>query len=88
MHNKKALSYGNHCGKDINFWRQFIKQCHVKSLIKFELKSIIKANEFYAVHGTYYPLPEGRKLANSEDKEFLLPCSTPHQACLYISNTF
>ena len=73
MHDKKALSYGNHCGKDINFWRQFIKQCHVKSLIKFELKSMIKTNGTYAVHGVYSPLPEGRELANSDDKELLLP---------------
>lgn len=87
MHNKKALSYGNHCGKDINFWRQFIKQCHVKSLIKLELKSIIKANGSYAIHGMYCPLPEGRELANCEDKEFLLPVHQIKHACTSATNS-
>ena len=34
-HNKQAFSYGNHLGKDITFWRTFIKQCHVVSLINW-----------------------------------------------------
>ena len=45
----------------------------MKSLIKFELKSIIKTNGSYAVHGVYSPLPEGRDLANSQDEQFMLP---------------
>ena len=73
MHDKKAMSYGNHCGKDINFWIQFIKQCHVKSLIKFEFKSMITTNGSYVIHGVYSPLPEGRDLANSQDEQFMLP---------------
>ena len=31
--NKNCLSYGNHNNKDMNFWRTFIKQCHVMSLV-------------------------------------------------------
>ena len=73
-HNKQAFSYGNHCGKDITFWRTFTKQCHGASLIKFQLKSMIKSNGTYAVHGIYYPLPKGRELINSED-QLLLPLS-------------
>lgn len=69
VHNKQAFSYGNHRGKDLTFWRTFIKQCHVASLIKFELKSMIKGNGSYAV---YYPLPKGRELADSDD-DLLLP---------------
>ena len=37
MHNKQAFSYGNHCGKDINVWRMFIKQCYGASLVRFQL---------------------------------------------------
>lgn len=29
--NKKCLSYGNHMGKDMLFWREFIKKCHACS---------------------------------------------------------
>lgn len=59
-HNKSAFSYGNHCGRGIDFWRIFIKQCHVSSLIKLELKSMIKGSGNYAVHGMYSPPPEGQ----------------------------
>ena len=56
----------------------FIKQCHGASLVGFQLKSMIKSNGSYAVHGIYYPLPKGRQLADSED-EVLLPklCDKP-----------
>lgn len=72
-HNKSAFSYGNHCGRDINFWRSFIKQCHVKSLIKLELRSIIKSSGNYSVHGMYHPLPKGKELADDDNESFLLP---------------
>ena len=71
-HNKASFSYGNHCGKDINFWRRFIKQCHVASVIKLQLKSMIKGSGNYAVHGIYYPCDKGRAVANS-DEDLLLP---------------
>ena len=71
-HNKQAFSYGNHLGKDITFWRTFIKQCHVVSLIKLELKSMIKANGTYAVNGIYYPLSKGKELCESEEGFILL----------------
>ena len=35
--NKKAMSYRNHCGKDINFWRSFMRQCSVNKLVDMEL---------------------------------------------------
>ena len=71
-YNKHSLSYGNHKGKDIAFWRSFIKQCHAKSLIQLELKSMIKGSGHYEVHGMYYPLPNGLQLAKGED-----PCMLP-----------
>ncbi len=40
---KTVMSYGNHMGKDIQFWRTFMRQCHVSGLIKLELHSLIKA---------------------------------------------
>lgn len=59
-YNKKCLSYGNHKGRDFVFWRNFIKQCHVLSLVKLELKSMIKKdNTWYAVNGVYYPTRKG-----------------------------
>jgi len=51
---KKCLSYGNHKGKDMNFWRTFIKQYSVISLVQLELKSMIKGSGLYAVNGVYY----------------------------------
>ena len=30
-HNKKVMSYGNHCGRDMHFWRLFIRQCEAAS---------------------------------------------------------
>ena len=74
-HNKKPFSYGNHCGKSITFWRTFIKQCHVLSLISFELKSMIKGNGSYAVHGIYYLAQKGRDLVQS-DESVMLPVHT------------
>ena len=44
---KSALSYGNHKGRDIGFWRKFLKQCHVLSLVQMELKSLIKSSGYY-----------------------------------------
>ena len=52
-YNKQCFSYGNHRGHDITFWRRFMKQCHVLSLVNYELKSIIKKSGFYAVNGIY-----------------------------------
>ena len=49
--NKECLSYGNHKNKDMTFWRTFIKQCHVMSLLQLELKSMIKGSGLYAVNG-------------------------------------
>jgi len=52
--NKTCLSYGNHKNKDLVFWRNFIKQCHVLKFVKLELRSMIKGNGMYSVNGVYY----------------------------------
>ena len=69
---KKCLSYGNHRGKDLNFWRTFIKQCHVMSLVQLELKSMIKSSGLYAVNGVYYSTLKGRELVSNQE-QLLLP---------------
>ena len=43
---KSALSYGNHRGREIGFWRKFVNQCHVLSLVQMELKSLIKSSGY------------------------------------------
>ena len=46
---KSALSYGNHRGRDIGFWRKLLKQCYVLSLVQMEIISLIKFTGYYAV---------------------------------------
>lgn len=36
-HDKSSLSYGNHYGHGIDFWRKFMRQCHVLGLVNYEL---------------------------------------------------
>ena len=69
---KNCLSYGNHKGKDMNFWRTFIRQCNVISLVQLELKSMIKGSGLYTVNGVYYVTPKGRE-ALVESESLLLP---------------
>ena len=71
-YDKNCLSYGNHKGKNMNFWRTFIKQCHVVSLVQLELRSMIKSNGMYAVNGVYYATQRGIE-ALSESEPLLLP---------------
>ena len=71
--NKKARSYNNHCGKDINFWRSFMRQCSVNKLVDMELRSMIKSNGHYSVYGVFLPTDKGREaVTNSE------PVLLPH----------
>ena len=70
--NKNCLSYGNHRGRDISFWRKFLRQCHVMSLVRYELKSIIKKNGFYAVYGIYHVSHKGIEFVKSNEP-LLLP---------------
>ena len=76
--NKNCLSYGNHNNKDMNFWRTFIKQCHVVSLVQLELKSMIKGSGLYAVNGVYFPTQSGVE-ATKTSEPLLLPKSTTPQ---------
>ena len=71
-YDKSSLSYGNNRGKDLQFWRMFIKQCHVMSFVQLELRSMIKSSGHYAVNGVYYPTQEGVRAMNDSDP-FLLP---------------
>ena len=70
--NKNCLSYGNHRGKDMAFWRTFIKQCHVLSLVKLELRSMIKDSGLYAVNGVYHIIQSGVEAASGSEP-FMLP---------------
>ena len=69
--NKKSLSYGNHRGKPISFWRSFLRQCSAAGLVDYELKSMIKPSGYYAVNGVYYNNSQGREAANSSDPVLL-----------------
>ena len=70
---KKAMSYGNHCGKSIDFWRGFIRQCSTAQLISLELRSIIKSNGHYSVHAMYFPSEKGSDAICNEE-QVTLPC--------------
>ena len=72
---KNSLSYGNHCGHGMEFWRQFMRQCHVLGLVNYRLQSLIKGNGHFAVMGLYSPSDEGKQ-AVYEEKPLILPCST------------
>ena len=71
-YDKTCLSFGNNKGRDLMFWRRFIKQCHVMSFLQLELRSMIKSSGHYAVNGVYYPTQEGVHAINGSDP-FLLP---------------
>ena len=70
-YNKKCLSYGNHKGRDIYFWRTFIKQCYAASLVQLELKSMIKGSGLYAVNGVYHPSQTGTEAINKSEPVML-----------------
>ena len=70
-YNKSCLSYGNHKGRDINFWRTFIKQCYTASLVQLELKSMIKGSGLYAVNGVYHPSQKGIEAINKSEPVML-----------------
>ena len=74
---KSALSYGNHRGRDIGFWRKLLKQCHVLSLVQMELKSLIKSSGYYAVQAVYSPSPNIEQVLNSDDS-LMLPIQKTH----------
>ena len=46
---KTAMSYGNHCGKGIDLWRTFMRQCYVNGCVQMELRSLTKGNGHYSV---------------------------------------
>ena len=74
---KSALSYGNHMGRDIGFWRKLLKQCHVLSLVQMELKLLIKSSGYYAVQAVYSPSPNREQVLNS-DNSLMLPIQRTH----------
>ena len=81
--NKNCLSYGNHRGKDMAFWRTFIKQCHVLSLVQLELRSMIKDSGLYAVYGVYHITQSGVEAASGSEP-FMLPIVTIMVRCKHI----
>ena len=57
---KSVMPYGNHCGRAVEFWRNFLRQCYVNGLVQMELQSLIKRNGHYSVYGVYFPTDKGR----------------------------
>ena len=86
-YNKESLSYGNHRGRDINFWHRFMKQCYVLSLVAYKLKSMIKKSGFYAVHGIYHVSQKGKE-AVDKDEPVILPVSFSDITSLKASSPF
>jgi len=66
----------------MNFWRAFIKQCSLISLVQLELKSMIKSSGIYAVNGVYYVTSKGRE-ALAESGTLLLPDKSC--VCIHVS---
>ena len=71
---KTAMSYGNHLGKGIDFWRTFLRQCYVNGYVQMELRSLIKGNGHYSVYGVYFPTEKGRCVVE-EKGDIMLPQS-------------
>ena len=84
-YNKKALSYGNSRGHTLEQWRLFMRQCHVLGLVKYELKSMIKANGHYSVMGVYSPLDSSKRYIDA-DETLLLPCVNHSSKILDVSS--
>ena len=74
---KSTFSFGNHRGRDIGFWRKFLKQYHVLSLVQMELKSLIKSSGYYAVQAVYSPSPNSGLVLNNDDS-LMLPIQRTH----------
>ena len=55
------MSYGNHCGRDMHFWRLFIRQCSVKQLVRIHLRLLIITNGNYSVYGAILPTDKGQE---------------------------
>ncbi len=70
--NKNAMSYGKHCGRDMDFWRSFIRQCSVCKLVSMELRSMIKSNGHSSVYGVFLPTDSGQE-AVMKDESVMLP---------------
>ena len=83
-YNKQAFSYGNYRGHSLDQWRLFMRQCHVLSLIKHELKSMIKGNGHYSVMGVYYPLEKSEQYINDEQRLMLPPMK--HHVATAVTN--
>ena len=49
VHNKLCMSHGNSLGHSENWWRLFIRKCHVLGYVRKELKSIIKKSQHYGI---------------------------------------
>ena len=70
-HNKGSMSYSNFNGHSENWWREFIRQCHVLGLVNKELRSIIKKNRHYGIQGIICETVSGRKCIE-QDQELLM----------------
>ena len=74
-YNKQSTSYGNHRGHSQNWWRTFMKQCHVVGLVNRKLKSMVKRSGHYSVFGVYEVTQKGRDFISTDGKEeVMLPC--------------
>ena len=69
---KTVMSYGNHCERDSNFWRTFLRQCYVNGFVQMELQSLIKRNGHYSVYGVYFTTDKGRDTIH-ENRDVMLP---------------
>ena len=68
---KSVMSYGNHCGRAVEFWRNFLRQCYVNGLVQMELQSLIKRNGHYSVYGVYFPTDKGQQSVQKGEDVFL-----------------
>ena len=72
-YDKQSTSYGNHRGHSQDWWRNFMKQCHMVGLVNRKLKSMVKRSG-HLVFGIYEVTQKGRdSISNDGKDEIMLP---------------
>ena len=71
-YNKQSVSYGKSHGHNEEWWRLFIRKCHVLGTANKQLKSIIKQSQHYSVQGVICTTSKGSNLIQNGEK-FTIP---------------
>ena len=65
-HNKQSFSYCNSKGHSEDWWRLYIRKCHVLGTANKELKHIIKQSQHYSVQGIICATAKGNEIVKND----------------------